>query len=238
MDTTNRIIIIGGALVWIFFVLVVLLLAWGAPENSVDALDDFVGYLDDHTDDLSRLILSLGGIILMLLAIIVVIAELTPPATQTVTVQQVKSGSAVIAVGEIEQRVVQEVQMVPHVTQAAVKVLGRRRGIELDLDLHVDPEANLSETAEEACRRTADLVRGSMGIALLELPRAHLHYRELHLAASAGEPETPELSREGPARPEEAEEEAGTSEEAALPSEGSADEGEAKESEEDRPATA
>lgn len=219
MDSTNRVIIIGGALVWIFFVLVVLLLAWGAPDNSVDALEDFVGYLRDHTDDLSRLVLTLGGIILMLLAIIVIIAELTPPAAPSVTVQQVKSGSAKIATGDIEQRVAQEVQMVSHVTQAAVKVIGRRGGIEIDLDLHVGPEANLSETAEEACRRTSDLVRASMGIALLELPRAHLHYRELHLASSPGGPET-----------------SGMSGEATPAAEGSADEGEAQEAEEDRPA--
>jgi len=223
MDVTNRVIIVAGAFVWIFLVLVVILLAWGAPENSIDRLGDFVGYLDDHTDDLSRVILTLGGAILILVAVVLTIAEVTPPATASVKVQQVKAGSAVISTQEIEQRVEQEVASVPHVSQAAVKVLGRGRGVELELDLHVDPQANLSETAEEACRRARELAEGKMGIALLQLPRAHLHYKELHLAAAAEAPST-EAGRE-------------PSGEAAEPSAETIHEDEAQETEEDPPAT-
>jgi hypothetical protein len=219
MDVTNRVIIVAGALVWIFFVLVVILLAWGAPENSIDRLGDFVEYLDDHTDDLSRTILTLGGAILMLVAVILVIAEITPPATPAVKVQQVKAGSAVISTQEIESRVQQEIEAVPHVTRAAVKVLGRGRGVELDLDLHVDPEANLSETAEEACQRARELAEAKMGIALLQPPRAHLHYKELHLAPAAEAPST---------------EAAG---EAAEPFAETTHEAEAQETQEDPPAT-
>lgn len=230
MDVTNRVIIVAGAFVWIFIVLVVILLAWGAPENSIDALEDFVEYLDDHTDDLSRIILTLGGAILILVAVVLIIAEVTPPATAAVKVQQVKAGSAVITTQEIEHRIEQEVASVPHVGQAAVKVMGRGRGVELDLDLHVDPEANLSETAEETCRRARELAEGKMGIALLQPPRAHLHYRELHLAAPAEAP-----SPEADVEPPEADVE--PPDEAAEPSTETTDEAEEQETQEDPPAT-
>lgn len=223
MDVTNRVIIVAGAFVWVFFILVVVLLAWGAPENSIDALGDFVEYLDDHTDNLSRIILTLGGVILMLVAVVLIIAEVTPPASAAVRVQQVKAGSAVINTQEIEHRVQQEVASVPHVSEAAVKVLGRGRGVELELDLHVDPQANLSETAEEACRRARELAEGKMGIALLQPPRAHLHYKELDLAPAAEAPST----EPGPETPGEA----------AEPSAETTHEAEAQETEEDPPAT-
>jgi hypothetical protein len=223
MDVTNRVIIVAGAFVWIFLVLVVILLAWGAPENSIDRLGDFVEYLDDHTDDLSRIILTLGGAILVLVAVVLIIAEVTPPATSAVKVQQVKAGSAVITTQEIEGRVEQEVGSVPHVTRAAVKVLARGRGVELDLVLHVDPQANLSETAEESCRRARELAEGKMGIALLQPPRAHLHYKELHLAAADEAPST-EAGPEAPG-------------EAAEPSAETTYEAEAQETQEDPPAT-
>lgn len=186
MDAANRVFIVGAALVWIFLVLVVVLLAWGAPENSIDALGDFVEYLDDHTDNLSRLILTLGGVILILLAVIVVIAEVTPPSTAAVKVGSVKAGSALITTQEIEARLQEELLTLTHVTEAAAKVIGRGRGVELDLHLHVDPESNLAETAEAACQRARELVAGRMGLALLQEPRAHLHYRELRLARPAG----------------------------------------------------
>ena len=230
MDVTNRVIIVAGAFVWIFLVLVLILLAWGAPENSIDRLGDFVEYLDDHTDDVSRVILTLGGVILVLVAVVLIIAEVTPPATAAVKVQQVKAGSAVISTQEIEQRVEQEVGSVPHVSQAAVKVVGRGRGVELDLDLHVDPEANLTEAAEEACQRARELAEGKMGIALLRPPRAHLHYKELHLAAAAEAPST-----EADVEPAEADVE--PPDEAAEPSAETTHEAEEKEAEEDPPAT-
>ncbi len=244
MDVINRVIIVAGAFVWVFLVLVVILLTWGAPENSIDALGDFVEYLDDHTDDLSRIILTLGGAILILVAVVLIIAEVTPPATASVKVQQVKAGSAVISTQEIEQRIEQEVASVPHVSQAAAKVLGRGRGVELDLDLHVDPEASLSETAEEACRRTRELAEGKMGIALLQPPRAHLHYRELHLAAPAEAPSIEADAGPGEADVEQVEadveppdEDAEPSDEEAEPSPEAADEeDEAQETEEDPPA--
>ncbi|MGB6838362.1 MAG: alkaline shock response membrane anchor protein AmaP [Dehalococcoidia bacterium] len=223
MDVTNRVIIVAGAFVWVFFILVVVLLAWGAPENSIDALKDFVEYLDDHTDNLSRIILTLGGVILMLVAVVLIIAEVTPPATAAVKVQQVKAGSAVISTQEIEHRVQQEVASVPHVSEAAVKVLGRGRGVELELDLHVDPQANLSETAEETCRRARELAEGKMGIALLQPPRAHLRYKEIQLAPAAEAPST-EAGVETPG-------------EAAEPSAEMTHEAEAQETEEDPPAT-
>ena len=50
MDQTNRVLIVGAALLWIFALLVIILLAWGSPDESIEQLADLAGYLEDHND--------------------------------------------------------------------------------------------------------------------------------------------------------------------------------------------
>ena len=56
MDQTNRVLIVSVALLWIFIVFLIILLAWGAPDESIDRLGDLAGYLDDHNGTAAKLI--------------------------------------------------------------------------------------------------------------------------------------------------------------------------------------
>lgn len=199
MDVGNRVAIVLAALAIMFFALLVAMLAWGAPEGSVARLQDFVTFLADHqTEDLAKLVTSLGAAVVVLLGLLVVILELSPPPTPGVRITAVRSGDATITSDVIAERVQQEVLAVEHVTGVKAQVAGRRTRVEIDLDLDVDPEASLAAAADEACSRTRDLLERRMSIPLARPPRARLHYRELRLgrAGTSSDEQQPVAAQE------------------------------------------
>jgi hypothetical protein len=212
MDIANRLVIVLLALLLMFAVAVVILFAWAAAPESVERLSDFVQFLDDHArDDGSRIILTLGGVVLALLALVVIIAELTPPQAERVPVRDVQAGDALLSTDAIAQRLQQEVSTVPHVTQAKAAVAARGKGVEIDLELHVDPETNLALTSEEACRAVEGLLANRLSVEMVRPPRLNLRYSELRLAgATARAPSFAPPAEEVPA--EDAPAEAGVEE--------------------------
>jgi len=185
MNLANRLIIVLGALLVMFAAAVVILFTWAAASESVERLGDFVQFLRDHEEDNgSRIILTLGGAVVALLALAVVIAELTPPRAERVPVRDVRAGDALLSTGAIAQRLQQEVSVVPHVTQTKATVTARGKGVEVDLELHVDPDTNLALTSEEACRAVDNLLTNRLSVEMARPPRLNLRYSELRLAGA------------------------------------------------------
>ncbi len=202
MDQTNRILIVSGALLWIFIVLLIILLAWGAPDESIERIGDLAGYLDDHNDAAAKLIVTFGGLIFILLAAIVIIFEVAPPSTGSVRVSRVGAGEARIGTDEIALRLEEELRSVPHLTgiQAAVNARGAKA--EVNLDLYVTADADLAATSDEACRRAREVVEERMGVVLDCEPHARVHYRELQVVRpEASPPPTERASATPPVAP-------------------------------------
>jgi hypothetical protein len=224
MNLVNRLIIVLGALLLIFAVAVVILFTWAAASESVERLADFVQFLDDHAEDNgSRIILTLGGIVVALLALVVVIAELTPPRAERVPVRDVRAGDALLSTDAIAQRLQQEVSVVPHVTQTKATVTARGKGVEVDLELHVDPDTNLALTSEEACRAVENLLTNRLSVEMARPPRLNLRYSELRLAGApaVASPSAPAPPAEEPAaEAEEKESPAAAAETPAIAEEG------------------
>ncbi len=182
MDLTNRVLIVGAALLWIFVILVIILLAWEAPDQSIERLGDLTGYLEDHNDTGAKLIITFGGLMLVLMATIVVIIEVAPSEAGSLRMEKVGAGEARIGTDEIAHRLEEELRTLPQINQAKASVLARGQKAEVNLDLHVTAEADLAATTEEACRRARQLLEERMGVALTRPPQAQLHYRELRVA--------------------------------------------------------
>lgn len=182
MDLTNRILILGGALLGIFVVIVVILLAWGAPDQSIERITDLAVYMEDHNNNAAKLIITLGGLILALLAAIVVIIEVAPAQTGSLKVANVETGDARIPTQEVAHLLEEELGRMPQLNKVQAKVEVRGDKAEVDLELHVGAEADLAATAEEACRRANELLARRIGVALARPARAQLHYLELRLA--------------------------------------------------------
>lgn len=199
MDIANRLALVLLALLVIFVAAVVVLFTWAAAPESVERLSDFVGFLDDHAEDNgSRVILTLGAAVVALLALVVVIVELTPPQAERVPVRDVRAGDALLSTDAIAQRLRQEISAVPHVTQTKATVSARGKGVEVDLELHVDPDTNLALTSEEACRAVENLLTNRLSVEMARPPRLNLRYSELRLAGAPAAAPSAE-SKEPPA---------------------------------------
>lgn len=181
MDLTNRILIISGMFLWIFVVIMVILLAWGAPDESIERIADLAVYLEDHNDFAGQLILTFGAAILVLLAAIVVITEVAPSETKSLKVANVGSGEARIPTDEVAHLVEAELRMLPQLNEVVATVQARGDKADVSLELHVGPEADIAATTDEACRRTSELLAQRIGVELARPPRAQLHYKELRV---------------------------------------------------------
>ena len=189
MDLANRFVVILLALLVVFAAALVVLLAWAAGPESVDRLGDFVQYLDEHAEDAgSKVILSMGGLVVALLALIVVFVELAPPEAATVPVRDVQAGNAVLSTEAVARRVQEQVARVPHVTQSTATVAARGKGVEVSLELQVDPDTNLTDTSEAACQAVLEVVTSQLGVELAKLPQVKLHFAEARLAPEASPP--------------------------------------------------
>jgi hypothetical protein len=195
MDVTNRVLIIGASLLWIFIIFVIILLAWGAPDESITRILDLGDYLNDHNNNAAKLIITFGGLIFALIALMIIIIELAPEQTGQLAVTKVGSGDARIGTDEIALRVEEELRAVPQLAQVQATVIGRGQKAEVRLDLQVSPQADLALVAEEACHRAQQLIEGRMGVGLTGRPKADLHYRELQVAR----PETPAVTEKAAA---------------------------------------
>ena len=188
MDVTNRTVIITASLVWIFLIALVILLTWGAPDESIDRITRLARYLNEHNTTGAQLVVTFGGLILILLGAMLVILEIAPPDSGTVKVAKVGSGNVRIGTDEITQQIEQDLRSLPQLGDVQVTVLARGHKAEVRLELYVGADADLAATTDAACRRARDLVEGRMGVQLAAPPQAHVHYRELHVRPVAGSP--------------------------------------------------
>lgn len=187
-DRLNRFVVIALAFAGIFAALVLALLAWGAPDESIARIADLAGWLGRHNNTEVKTIISLSAAVAVLLMLMAILVELTPSPTQKMRLRNVRAGEAVITTHEIAARVNAEVEAIPHVAACNAIVAARGRRAEIVLELHVEPGADLADTADDACRRTRVLAETKLDIDLAAPPRARLHYRELRLQGAADAP--------------------------------------------------
>lgn len=187
----SRFVIALLALVLIFLAALVIALAWTDSEGAIGRLGDGVGWLEDHNDRDGRLILTLACVVVILLGLTVLLLELTPPRATTMPVKNVTSGTAQITTAQIAARINSAVAALPQVAECEAAVARRGKKVEMVLDLHVEPGADLAHTADEACRHAHLLVEQELGIELAAMPRARLHYRELRLGLANETPPAP-----------------------------------------------
>jgi hypothetical protein len=181
LDQANRLAIVLAAMLVIFAALLVVLLAWGASAGSIGRIEDLAGWLRRHDDTETKTIITLGATVIVLLMLSAIILVVTPSPTQRMRLRTVKAGGATITTREIAARINAGVRQVEHVAACDTIVATHGKRLEVVLDLHLEPGADLARAADEACGRAQALVEQEIGVELAAAPRARLHYRELRL---------------------------------------------------------
>jgi hypothetical protein len=198
VDAFNRGLIVALAAIWVILMAVVILVTWAADTETIDRLGDLVHYLDDHTDNASKLILTLGALALVVLCFIVIVAELAPTGPSAdIRLEGVTGASAVLSIEAINQRIEQEVTALPQVKEAKAWVTARDRGLAVALNLVLGPDANVPEATEDACRVAQETIEQKIGVALVGLPTVQIAF-----SPSEGKPApAPEGEQEAPEPP-------------------------------------
>jgi hypothetical protein len=189
MTVFNRIFVAIVCLVLIAAAVAVIVLAWTSPGSSIDGLRDAADWLDDNNQDLEKGILTAVAAIIGVIALVVFVLELIPPRSTEVSVTDLKVGNAVLSTAAIAQRVEEAVSRVPHVADARAVVKPKRKGVLVNMDLHVDPEANLAAVTDEVYETAADVLNNRVHVAMAEPPRARVFYREIRLRRGGARPE-------------------------------------------------
>jgi hypothetical protein len=197
VDAFNRGTIVVLAAIWITFMVVVIFVTWAADTETIDRLGDLVRYLDEHTDNASKLILTLGVSSLIVLCLIVIVAELAPAGPSAdIRLEGVTGATAVLSTEDINQRIEQEVTALPQIKESKASVTARDRGLAVALNLVLGPDANVPEATEEACRVTQETIEQKIGVALVGLPTVQIRF-----SAPEGEPAPASEGEQQPPRP-------------------------------------
>ncbi|MDP2675132.1 MAG: hypothetical protein Q8Q00_09535 [Dehalococcoidia bacterium] len=175
MNETNRAAIILFAAFWIVLMAVVIFLTWTAGADSVDRFGDLAEYLAKHEgENASRLIVTLGALVLMVLALLLIVVELAPEEeTREIRVEQ--AGATTIVPAEpLRLRLEEALTAMPNVSAARAHVYSRDNGIGMKLDLTVTPDTNLTAITQEASRIVVETLQSDLGLPVAAPPTVRI----------------------------------------------------------------
>jgi len=175
MNETNRAAIILFAAFWIVLMAIVIFLTWTAGASSVDRLGDLSEYLAKHEpENASRLIATLGALVLIVLALLLIVIELAPEEeTREIRVEQ--AGATTIVPAEpLRLRLEEALMAMPNVSAARAHVYSRDNGIGMKLDLTVTPGTNLSLVTQEASRVVVETLQADLGLPVAAPPTVRI----------------------------------------------------------------
>ncbi len=208
MNETNRTAIVLLAALWIVLMAVLIFATWAAADDAVDRLGDFVEYLDDHRDeDTSRLIVTLGALVLIVLAVLLIVVELAPEEEgREIRVEQ--AGATTIVPAEpLRLRLEEALTAMTQVTAARARVFSQEKGIGMKLELTVTPDANIAVVTQEASRVVVETLQADLGLPVTAPPSVRIVFgppKAEPVASSVTQPPTPEPPPAPEAAPPEA----------------------------------
>jgi hypothetical protein len=181
VNTFNRVVLVLLCLILMFGAAALTALTWLGPTETIDQLRDTAAWLDERNTDGSKFIITTASVVVAMMALTLLVIELYPRSKGQVRVSDLQIGDAVLSTSAVAQRVEEAVTHVPNVADVRATVTARRKGIALNLDLHVDPDANLATVIDDASEAARIVLTEKVHVALAEPPRTRIHYRELRL---------------------------------------------------------
>ena len=170
MNETNRTAIVILAALWIVVMAVVIFAAWAADVETVERLQDFVSYLDDHRDNASRLILTLGALVLIVLSLLVIIVELAPEEEERLIKVEQAGATTIVPAEPLRLRLEETLTAMTQITAARARVFSQDKGIGMKLDLTVTADTNISAVTQEATRVVMETLQSDLGLPVSSPP--------------------------------------------------------------------
>ena len=165
MNAFNRFLVILLAATGIFLWLAAIFLVWFFPGELTVALRDLAGLLRTSTL-LVQGGLTAFGVSSILVALLILVGELTPRQSTEVQLTHVTNGTAAVSVDAIAQRLKSALEQMPQVSMARPKISNFRNAIDVLVELRSEPEAHLSAQADEVCQAVRAIVEEQLGVRL------------------------------------------------------------------------
>lgn len=195
MNETNRMAIILAAAAWIVLMAVVIFITWSAHAGAVDRLGDMVEFMERHRDEAgSRLIITLGALVLIVLALLLIVIELAPDEDEREIRVEQAGATTIIPAEPLRQRLEQALTAMGQVSGATARVFSRDRGVGMKLDLTVTPDANIAAVTQEASRVVVDTLQADLGLPVAGPPSVRIAFgppKAAPVASSIVRPPTP-----------------------------------------------
>jgi hypothetical protein len=174
MNTVNR---VGLVLLLLLAIpLCTILLVFPMPTLEAiglqaAALLDFVSRLQWYVR------LSLGilfAVALDIIFILLIVLEVRRPTPKAIRVKKAAGGEVQVSVGSIADRLKYEIDQLSNVLRTKPKVLAKRGGVVLELDVETAAEVDVPAKAEQIVETARRVVEEKMGLKLARPPKVKL----------------------------------------------------------------
>jgi hypothetical protein len=189
-DNVNRALIVALLVIWVVLWIGAIVVVLVSPAEAISAADNVVDFLDRNSTIYARLMFTVLGIVCILVALLLLVAEIAPGRLPAVRLTQVAGGAALLTTQAIVQRLQYEVEQLDQVSEAKPVVRSRGKGVNVRLDLRTAPDANVVEKTEEVCRVVQEVVE-QMGVKLERPPTVYIQPEPLRAPVAARKVEAP-----------------------------------------------
>ncbi len=165
MNLFNRIVI---SLLLLGFIVVILLLAL-LPRPAIESARAVLDAAEMGLDSTTQLLGAVIGLLAAVGAFLLLVAELRPPARQSVVVIRVAAGTAELTNESVAQRVKKTAEEIPGVREASPTIRSRGRAVDVFLRLSVDPDVDLPKKSEEVMHAVKAETETKMGVPVKSL---------------------------------------------------------------------
>ena len=168
MKVFNRVVIIVGILL-----LIVLLIIAAVVPNTV--LEDVLYAAQQAQDALlidwprSYVFFLVADIVWILLLVVLLWFELRPTARKTVTIRSVSGAQAEVSTSAVQQSLEYHIAEIGDVLKVRPTVRGKRKGVDVVVDLETLPEIDIPAKMEEVSQAAREVIEGKMGLKVANL---------------------------------------------------------------------
>jgi hypothetical protein len=166
MNTFNRVVVVLLLLATIIVMTVVLVV----PRPMIEIVQGWLWNLDANLALVVQPFLLIVGVLLALLVDVIcavlIWLEIRRRRPRAIKVRSISGGQAELTVDSVARRVEHNVSQLEGVISVEPNVLGKRRGVEVEIDLETSPEVNVPAKTEEVCQVTREVVEDKMGLRL------------------------------------------------------------------------
>jgi len=198
MKVFNRAVVI----LEILLLIVVLIIAAVVPST---VLEDVLYTTQQAQEALligwprSYVLFLVVDMVLIFLLVVLLWLQLRPTVKKSVTIRSVSGAQAEVSTSSVEQSLEYHIGGIGDVLKVRPTVRGKRRGVDIVIDLEAMPEIDIPVKMEEVSRAAREIVEGKMGLKVANLKvrmRQVRHARAKAMGPAPAVPTTPVVPAE------------------------------------------